>query len=253
MSEKRRELMSVTPVVPDRGAEASRSARALIVEDEVALSALVSGYLRNGGFEVAEAADGRSALVTARSFHPDLVVLDLGLPGLDGTEVCRELRTFSDCYVIMLTARTNERDKLAGLSIGADDYLTKPFSPRELVARAQVMLRRPRAVRPDAGAERLIIGGLLLNLAGHEVHVDGQPIDVTRTELALLAALASHPEQALSRREAIDLVWGANWIGDEHLVDVHVRNLRRKLGDDAAAPRFIRTVRGVGYRIGPGE
>jgi DNA-binding response OmpR family regulator len=244
--------MNDASTVPGAIGEASALPRALVVEDEVPLARLVSAYLMDGGFEVAEAFDGQSALVTARGFLPDLVVLDLGLPGLDGTDVCRELRTFSNCYVLMLTARSGEHDKLEGLSIGADDYLTKPFSPRELVARAQVMLRRPRTSGADSTKDRVVIGGLLLDLATREIRVDGEDAEVTATEFALIAALAARAGQACSRRELIEAVWGANWVGDEHLVDVHVRNLRRKLRDDAANPRFIRTVRGLGYLMGPG-
>ena len=225
--------------------------RALVVDDEVPLAHLVSNYLENAGFEVAQAFDGPSALASAHRLDPDLVILDLGLPGMDGITVCRELRRFSDCYVIMLTARIDERDKLAGLSIGADDYLTKPFSPRELVARAQVMLRRPRARKPEADrTPPLAFGALLVDLDGREVRMAGVPVEVTPTEFSLLAALAARPTHAFTRRDLIEAVWGANWVGDEHLVDVHIRNLRRRLGDDAADPRFIHTVRGVGYRIG---
>jgi DNA-binding response OmpR family regulator len=222
-----------------------------VVDDEVPLAHLVSDYLKNAGFEVAQAFDGPSALTSAREFDPDIVILDLGLPGLDGTAVCRQLRTFSDCYVIMLTARTDERDKLAGLSLGADDYLTKPFSPRELVARAQVMLRRPRRAITEAGpSSPLVFGELLVDLDGHQLRLRGASIEVTRTEFALLAALAARPTHAFTRRDLIDVVWGTNWMGDEHLVDVHIRNLRRKLDDDAGDPKFIRTIRGVGYGIG---
>ena len=191
-----------------------------------------------------------------------MVVLDLGLPGLDGLEVCRRLRTFSDCYVVMLTARGEEVDKLVGLSVGADDYVTKPFSPRELVARVGVMLRRPRAGRaapagpggPDADGEgsRLVVGGLAVDLPAREVRVDGREVELTRTEFDLLAALAGRPRTAFGRRQLIDTVWGQEWVGDEHLVDVHVGHLRRKLGDDVGSARFVRTVRGIGYRMGEG-
>lgn len=225
--------------------------RALVVDDETPLARLVGSYLENSGFQVAQAFDGTTALTLAQTFDPDIVILDLGLPGLDGTDVCRRLRTFSDCYVIMLTARTDERDKLLGLSIGADDYLTKPFSPRELVARVQVMLRRPRRRTDDSHrASALAFGSLFVDLDGREVRVAGEVIEVTPTEFSVLATLAARPEHAFSRRDVIDAVWGANWVGDEHLVDVHIRNLRRRLGDDAADPTFIRTVRGVGYRMG---
>jgi DNA-binding response OmpR family regulator len=185
-----------------------------------------------------------------------VVVLDLGLPGLDGIEVCRQLRTFSDCYVVMLTARSDEVDKLVGLGMGADDYLTKPFSPRELVARVRVMLRRPRT-GPAAAGHALdepprVFGSIRVDVTAREVHVDGAAVELTRTEFDLLAALSARPRMAFSRRQLIEAVWGEGWVGDEHLVDVHVGHLRRKLGDDPAAPRFVRTVRGVGYRMGEG-
>jgi len=228
--------------------------RALVVDDEVALAGVLSAYLRRGGFDVVEAHDGRSAVAEARRNEPDLLVLDLGLPLLDGVDVCRSVREFSDCYVIMLTARAEETDKLTGLAVGADDYMTKPFSPRELVARAQAMLRRPRGVSdPERSRpEPLRIGDLELDLHGRRVSVGGVPVELTPTELAVLAVLASAPSRAFSRRALIHEVWGPTWVGDEHMVDVHIRNLRRKLGDTAQDPRFIQTVRGVGYRCGPG-
>jgi DNA-binding response OmpR family regulator len=182
----------------------------------------------------------------------DLVVLDLGLPLLDGVDVCRQVREFSDCYVIMLTARAEEEDTLEGLSAGADDYITKPVRPRELVARAQAMLRRPRSRRPRDGepSPLLRIGSLTLDVPAREVRLDDRRVDVTPTEFALLTVLAGQPERAFTRRELIDAVGGANWVGHEHLGDVPIRNLRRRLAPDVQAPRFIRTVRGVGYRSG---
>jgi DNA-binding response OmpR family regulator len=185
---------------------------------------------------------------------PDLVVLDLGLPGSDGIEVCRGLRTFSDCYVLMLTARADEVDTLIGLSVGADDYVTKPFSPRELMARVRVLLRRPRRA-PVAVAESptvLRVGPVSIDVDAREVRLDGELVDLTRTEFDVLATLAARPGRAFTRRALIDEVWGPGWVGDEHLVDVHVLHLRRKLGDTADAQRVVRTVRGVGYRIGTG-
>ena len=225
--------------------------RALVVDDERALAQLVGSYLEREQYEVHLAFDGHEAVRIAREVDPDVVVLDLGLPGLDGIEVCRALRTFSDCYVVMLTARAEEADTLAGLSVGADDYLTKPFSTRELVARIRAMLRRPR--RELDGAEPLTFGSLSIYLPGREVQVDGEPVALTRTEFDLLAALAGHPRTAYSRRDLIDEVWGDNWVGDVHLVDVHVLHVRQKLGDTAEAQRFVRTVRGVGYRMGDGS
>jgi DNA-binding response OmpR family regulator len=223
--------------------------RVLVVDDEQPLAELVAKYLTRDGFETTVVLDGLAAVAAARAQSPDVVVLDLGLPGLDGVEVCRQLRTFTDCYVIMLTARTDEVDKLIGLSVGADDYLTKPFSPRELLARVRVLLRRPRA---PATPTTLRFGPLTIDVAGREVRLDAEPVELTRTEFDVLAALAARPSMVFTRRQLIDAVWGENWIGDEHLVDVHVAHLRRKLGDDPDASRFVRTVRGVGYRMGEG-
>lgn len=227
--------------------------RALVIEDEVHMAGLIGSYLERAGFEVDLAHDGPRGVEAARTVDPDVVVLDLGLPGMDGVEVCRTLRTFSDAYVVMVTARDDEVDKLVGLSVGADDYLTKPFSPRELIARLRAMLRRPRRVGEQRPSEALQFGDLVIDLMGRDVWLDGVPVHLTRTEFDVLAALASEPNVAFSRRQLIDAVWGGAWVGDEHLVDVHVGHLRRKLDDDAASPRFIRTVRGVGYRMGPGR
>jgi DNA-binding response OmpR family regulator len=228
--------------------------RVLVVEDEEDLATVVASYLQRDGHDVAYVLDGPAAIQSARRQPPDVVVLDLGLPGFDGVEVCRQLRTFSDCYVIMVTARADEIDKLIGLSVGADDYLTKPFSPRELVARVRTMLRRPRSQAGMASAPEppRAFGRLLVDVVAREVRVDGSGVELTRTEFDLLAALAAQPRMAFTRRQLVNAVWGNDWVGDEHLVDVHVGHLRRKLGDDASAPRFIRTVRGIGYRMGEG-
>jgi DNA-binding response OmpR family regulator len=231
-------------------------ARALVVEDEQALADLLGSYLERDGFEVTKAYDGMSAVALAREVDPDLLVLDLGLPGLDGVEVCRKIRTFSDAYVVMLTARSDEVDKLIGLSVGADDYMTKPFSPRELSARVRAMLRRPRSSRQrqqDQEPELRTFGPLQIDALGREVWLDGTSIELTRTEFDLLATLSARPRMAFSRQQLIDAVWGAAWVGDEHLVDVHIGHLRRKLADDATRPRFVRTVRGVGYKMGTGD
>ena len=228
--------------------------RAMVIEDEVPLAGLLASYLERAGFEVSTVHDGVEAVARAREIDPDVLVLDLGLPGLDGVEVCRQVRTFSDAYVVMLTARTDEVDTLIGLSVGADDYLTKPFSPRELIARVQAMLRRPRPSRqPGDGGQGLTFGSLTIDPEGRDVWMDGEPVSLTRTEFDLLARLAERPRMAFSRHQLIEAVWGPAWVGDEHLVDVHIGHLRRKLGDDAARARFIRTVRGVGYRMGTGE
>jgi DNA-binding response OmpR family regulator len=229
--------------------------RVLVVDDERSLARLVASYLQRDGFVVECEFDGPSALDAVRRRAPDMVVLDLMLPGLDGIEVCRRLRRFSDCYVLMLTARAEEADKLAGLEIGADDYLTKPFSPRELVARVRAMLRRPRTAGASAQSRsaRRRVGGLEIDLPGREVSVDGAPVELTRTEFDVLAALSAQPAVAMTRAQLITAVWGEGWVGDENLVDVHIGHVRRKLGDDAATPRYIRTVRGIGYRMGDGR
>jgi DNA-binding response OmpR family regulator len=234
------------------------TARVLVVEDEAPLAQVAAKYLERDHHEVRTVPDGPQAVAQTREFHPDVIVLDLGLPGMDGLEVCRQVRQFSDCYIIMLTARDDEVDKLVGLSVGADDYLTKPFSPRELAARVKVLLRRPRGapstVHPvDAAPAAIHIGALSIDPGGREALLDGAPVPLTPTEFDLLLALATNPKLVLSRRQLIDAVWGSGWVGDERMVDVHIRNLRRKLGDDPAAPRFLRTVRGAGYRIGTGS
>lgn len=237
--------------------------RALVVDDERPLASIISSYLERESFEVSVAYNGLDALALAREVDPDVVVLDLGLPGIDGIEVCRELRTFSDAYVVMLTARSEEVDTIVGLSVGADDYMTKPFSPRELVARIRAMMRRPRSTAahraPESAPTRgdeippMTFGALEIDVAGREVAVDDKPILLTRTEFDVLAALAARPGMAFSRRQLIETVWGPTWTGNEHLVDVHIGHLRRKLGDDPAAPRYVNTVRGIGYRMGSGK
>ena len=240
--------------MPDIGG--ATSLRALVVDDEVPLTTVVGSYLVKEGFEVHTAHDGPTGLAKARDVDPDVVVLDVGLPGMDGFEVCRQLRGFSDAYVVMLTARDTEVDTVVGLSVGADDYVTKPFSPRELVARVQAMLRRPRrdARGRDSAPEHppRQIGSLRVDLGSREVHVDEGEILLTRTEFDILAALSARPGLVMGRRQLIEAVWGDNWVGNDNIVDVHVGHLRRKLGDDPARPRFVTTVRGVGYRMGKG-
>lgn len=215
--------------------------RILVVDDEPPMVELVRGYLAREGWTVLTARDGHEALEVARTERPDVVVLDLMLPGLDGVEVCRRIRTFSDAYVVMLTAKSEEVDKLIGLAVGADDYLTKPFSPRELVARIKAILRRARSVTPAAP-------GLEVDLARRIARVDGATLNLTRTEFDILAALAREPGVVVDRPTLLASVWGPGY-SDDHLVDVHVANLRRKLGDDPEQPRFVETVRGVGYRL----
>ncbi|MFD6062177.1 response regulator [Rhodococcus wratislaviensis] len=247
---------------PPHSPESAAGYRALVVDDERPLAAVVASYLEREHFEVAVAYNGADALALAREIDPDVVVLDLGLPGMDGIEVCRGLRTFSDAYVVMLTARSAEVDTIIGLSVGADDYVTKPFSPRELVARIRAMLRRPRKApvyeTPPPGpgvaeAPPRVFGALRIDVAGREVCLGEQPVMLTRTEFDVLAVLSSRPGMAFGRRQLIEAVWGESWVGNEHLVDVHVGHLRRKLGDDPAAPRYVTTVRGIGYRMGTGQ
>ncbi|MDD2857198.1 MAG: response regulator transcription factor [Candidatus Nanopelagicales bacterium] len=224
--------------------------RVLVVDDEIPLTSVISSYLVREGFDVSLAHTGPDAVEVARMQRPDLIVLDVMLPGFDGIEACRLIRGFSDAYIIMLTARDEEVDKILGLTMGADDYLVKPFSPRELIARARAMLRRPRtSPAMSAPQEPLTMPGLVLDLQARSTAVDGTVVELTRTEFDLLAALMSRPDTALTRAQLIEAVWGPGWIGDEHVVDVHVGHLRTKLSDNATAPRFIRTVRAVGYGL----
>jgi two-component system alkaline phosphatase synthesis response regulator PhoP len=224
----------------------------LVVDDEQRLRDLVRNYLEREGFTVLIAADGPSALDLARQQAPEVVVLDLMLPGLDGLEVCRRLRTFSDAYVIMLTAKAEEIDRIVGLEVGADDYLTKPFSPRELVARVRAMLRRPRGSSAETQSEvpsPQRFGALLIDHARHEIMLDDTIVMLTSLEFALLTALAAHPGRVFTRVQLLERVWGDDYFGDDHVVDVHIANLRKKLGDDPSSPLFIETVRGAGYRF----
>ena len=226
----------------------------LVVDDEEPLARVVASYLAAEGFVVAVAHDGPSAVEAARTDLPELIVLDIMLPGFDGVEVCRRVRTFSDCYIVMLTARDDEIDKIVGLSVGADDYLVKPFSPRELMARVRAMLRRPRTIGPapadphrPASSDVRVLADPVVDPTARKVWVADRELDLTRTEFDLLDTLTASPRRAFTRRQLIDSVWGPDWYGDEHIVDVHIGHLRRKLVDDASEPRFIRTVRGVGY------
>mgnify|MGYP003423272692 FL=1 len=226
--------------------------RVLVVDDEQPLARIVASYLQAEGFNAQLAFDGPSAVELARDMRPDLIVLDLMLPGFDGIEVCRQVRTFSDCYIIMLTARDDEVDKVVGLSVGADDYVVKPFSPRELVARTKALLRRPRTMdtenpTSESDTDTITLRQLRIEPLARHARIGEVELELTRTEFDLLTTLCRNPRQVLSRRQLIDTVWGREWFGDEHLVDVHIGHLRRKLNDDAAEPEWIRTVRGVGY------
>ena len=222
--------------------------RVLVVDDEAHIRTVLRGYLEADGFDVAEAADGEDALVALRDKPSDLVLLDVMLPGIDGLEVLRRLRSFSDAYVILVTARAEEVDKLVGLGVGADDYVTKPFSPREVTARVKAVLRRDRGVRTDGDAP-LRFDGLTIDTVGREVEANGVPVTLSSLEFDLLAALAAAPGRVFSRAQLLERVWGYDFYGDERVVDVHIRSLRARLGDPAGDPHLIATVRGAGYKF----
>jgi len=221
----------------------------LVVDDEPKIVELARDYLEHAGFAVRTAADGRAALEVAQREHPDLMVLDLGLPGLDGLDVTREIRRDSNVPVIMLTARDDELDKLLGLELGADDYLTKPFSPRELVARVRAVLRRADASAVPATAEIIRAGDLTLDLPRMRVDLAGRSIDLTPTEFQLLAALARQPGRIFTRSQLLDAVHGVAFESYERAIDTHIKNIRRKLEPDPRRPIHVLTVYGVGYRF----
>src|SRR5512135_1533416 len=222
--------------------------RVLVVDDEPHIRAVLRGYLEADGFAISEAADGESAVRAVRDEHPDLVLLDVMLPGIDGLEALRQVRAFSDVYVVLVTARAEEVDKLVGLGVGADDYVTKPFSPREVAARVKAVLRCDRG-RPPGDADVLCFDELTIDRNGREVDWNGTPVSLSTLEFDLLAALVGAPGRVFSRRQLLERVWGYDFFGDERVVDVHIRNLRARLGDDASDPRLIATVRGVGYKF----
>ena len=221
----------------------------LVVEDTEEIRELVATVLARAGLEVRAVGSAAECLAEVRRCAPDLVVLDLGLPDGDGTEVCRQLRTESGCYVLMLTARAEEVDLLVGLAVGADGFMAKPFSPRELVARVQAMLRRPRVAAPAPADAVVRLADLEVDEDTREVRVDGAVVDLTRTEFDLLAALASRPGRVLQRETLLREVWHSEWAGSLRLVEAHMSNLRRKLQAAGLSAAEIRTVRGVGYRL----
>jgi DNA-binding response OmpR family regulator len=219
----------------------------LVVDDEPRIVQLARDYLEHAGFAVLAAADGRAALQIARSRHPDLVVLDLGLPGLDGLDVTRALRADGNLPIVMLTARDDELDKILGLELGADDYLTKPFSPRELVARVRAVLRRAeRAAEP---ADRIVAGELVLDVPRLQGSVGGRSIELTPSEFAILATMARQPGRVFTRSQLLDAVRGDAFESYERAIDAHVKNIRRKIEPDPRQPRYLLTVYGVGYRV----
>jgi DNA-binding response OmpR family regulator len=222
--------------------------RILLVDDEPDLRQMVRRYLQAEGFEVADVADGESALARLRKSTPDLILLDIGMPDMDGFTVLQEVRKTSEVPVIMLTARSEEIDRVMGLTMGADDYLTKPFSPRELVARIRAVLRRGRIDRSSLD-ERFEFQGLVLDPTRRQVLVDSDEVDLSALEFDLLSALASAPGRVFTRAQLLERVWGWDYFGDERVVDVHIGNLRKAIKDDATDPRFIGTVRGVGYKF----
>jgi two-component system alkaline phosphatase synthesis response regulator PhoP len=218
----------------------------LVVDDEPSISNLVASYLRKEGYEVFTSADGTSGLKAARAYRPDLVVLDIMLPGMDGLEVLTQLRRESNVYVILLTARTEELDRVLGLSIGADDYVTKPFSPRELTARVKAALRRLQGTPGPAEGAVLAFKRIRLDSAARQAWVDGRLLDLTAMEFDLLKILAAHRGAVLNRQQLLEQVWETNFFGDLRVVDVHIGHLRQKMGD---AGSLIATVRGAGYRF----
>ena len=220
----------------------------LIVDDETRLVDVLRAYLERDGYRVAAAYNGREALLLARREKPDLVLLDLMLPEMDGMEVCRTLRKESEVPIIMLTARSEETDKLIGLELGADDYVTKPFSPREVVARVRAVLRRS-LMSPGAGEEAITLGNLVIDQARHEVRRQDEVIAITPTEFELLWALASNRGRVLSRLQLMEKALGDSYEGYERTIDAHVKNLRRKIELDPAHPRYVQTVFGVGYKV----
>jgi two-component system alkaline phosphatase synthesis response regulator PhoP len=218
----------------------------LLIDDEPSIHKVVTAYLKAEGFEFLSSLDGPGGLIAARSFKPDVIILDVMLPGMDGIELLANLRRESNVYVIMLTAKSQETDKIIGLSVGADDYLTKPFSPRELIARIKAALRRLQSTNnPTEDASALIFPHVRIDPSERRVWMDEQLIDLTTVEFDLLLALMQHHGMVLSREQLLEKAWGYDYFGDTRVVDVHIGHVRQKLGGD----RFIETIRGVGYRL----
>ncbi len=223
----------------------------LVVDDDPGVLDVVAFTLRREGFDVDERCDGASALEAARARHYDIVILDVMLPELSGTDVCRALRAESDVPILMLTARDAELDRVIGLELGADDYVTKPFSTPELLSRVRAILRRRELDRANVGTAVRNLGGLHIDLGRHEVLVDGERVHLTLSEFKVLALLAEKPENIVSRRELMQHLWASEHVGDEHACEVHISNLRRKIERDASSPERLLTVRGLGYKLVP--
>lgn len=232
---------------PDRRQDWDVSKTVLVVDDEPKIVEVVGDYLRSAGFSVITAADGESALASARARPPDLIVLDLGLPGLDGLDVTRELRRSSPVPIIMLTARREETDRVLGLELGADDYLVKPFSPRELVARVRAVLRRSDAPRTER--DRFVVGDVAVDTGRRQVTVGEQRVELTATEFDVLVELARQPGRVFTRGQLLGAIHGVVVESYERTVDAHIKNIRRKLEPDPRRPRYLLTVHGVGYRF----
>jgi two-component system alkaline phosphatase synthesis response regulator PhoP len=220
----------------------------LVVDDEASIHDVVSAYLKAEGYAVHSAMDGPQALATFRRFKPDLVILDVMLPGMDGLEVLQQIRRESAVFVLLLTARSEETDRVVGLTIGADDYLTKPFSPRELVARVKAILRRGRTVSPDNGTS-LNFAHVRIDSQRHQVWREEEEIELTALEFNLLKTLATYAGMVLSRNQLLQKVWGFDFYGDDRVVDVHIGHIRQKLEVDPSNPQFLITIRGVGYKF----
>jgi two-component system response regulator MtrA len=233
--------------------ESQRAIRILVVDDDENVRRLVAAYLEREGYQMLQAADGEAGLREFEQHAPDLVILDIMLPGIDGYEVARRIAAGRRVPILMLTARTDEADVLAGFETGADDYLVKPFSPKVLLARVKAILRRGGLEQEPS--DTVVVQDLVIGLKTREVRVSGRPVELTSTEFDLLRALAEHPGWVLSREELLERVWGYSYLGDSRAVDVHVANLRKKIESDPGNPRYVLTVRGTGYRLqaGPSE
>ena len=227
------------------------AARVLVVEDEATMADVVARYLRRDGHEVRVVGDGLEAVAAYREFHPDILVLDLMLPGIDGFEVVRRIRRVAETPVIMLTARADEMDRLLGFGLGADDYVVKPFSPRELAARVQAVLRRSSQESSSAAADLLRYGDLRINALQRTATTAGGEVDLTAREFDLLLHIARHPSQVFTREQLIDAVWDRDAVTDVNAVTVHIRRIRAKLEEDPSRPRYIKTVWGIGYKFEP--